>query len=273
MVVPGLRDLTPGPPPLVVARPRVAGSQYLLVRDRLTAGLDLARPLVCLAGSGHGFAGQSGRSWQAREGNLHLTVAVPCDLPAGPGSLVLNAVPAVAVLRALEALRPGDDAPPAGIKWVNDILIGGRKAAGVLTAARTRDGRVTAVVFGIGLNLAVAPRLGASVFTPGATSLRAAWGEEAPALPALLPPVLRELFAGVERLRAGDSGAVVAAYRAASVVTGRRVAIWPAATPDDPPAGAAPSATGVVTGIDADLSLRLAGRAGPVREGRLALLA
>lgn len=58
---------------------------------------------------------------------------------------------AVAAVRVLERRT---DRHPA-IKWVNDLLIDGKKAAGILTEAigDLESGLVHAVVVGIGLNL------------------------------------------------------------------------------------------------------------------------
>lgn len=58
---------------------------------------------------------------------------------------------AVAAVRVLERLTP---ARPR-IKWVNDILVDGKKAAGILTEAigDLESGLVHAVVIGVGLNL------------------------------------------------------------------------------------------------------------------------
>jgi biotin-(acetyl-CoA carboxylase) ligase len=45
----------------------------------------------------------------------------------------------------------------AEVKWPNDILVRGRKLAGVLTESSSSSGRVDWVVVGIGVNVAVAP--------------------------------------------------------------------------------------------------------------------
>jgi biotin-(acetyl-CoA carboxylase) ligase len=269
---PGLGSGWGGHPLHVLALARAPRSQYRVVRERLNAGAVLDRPLVCLAGAGDRFEGQGGRTWRALAGNLHLTLAVPCDLPAGRETLALTALPAVAVRRALDRLRPADDLPPAGIKWVNDVLIRGRKVAGVLTSVRTQEGRVTAAVFGIGLNVGAAPELPPSVFTPGAASLRSAWGEGAPGLGPTLRAVLAQMFAGLAALATEGPGPVMEAYREGSMLPGRRVAIWPPRTADSPSPPQPPAAEGVVAGIGPDLGLRLAGRRESIRDGRLAVL-
>ena len=71
----------------------------------------------------------------------------------------LTALGALAVREALEA-RWG---LPAQIKWPNDVLVDGRKLAGILVEAHWQGDQLSAAILGIGIN--VAP---ASVPPPGA---------------------------------------------------------------------------------------------------------
>jgi len=273
VAVPAVLPGWAGRAPVALVRGRSAGSQYRAVRDHLTAGGALESPLVCLAGEGDRFEGQSGRRWRALPGNIHLTLAWPCDLPAGPVAVALTALPAVAVRAALRALRPGGSGSRPGIKWVNDVLVGDDKVSGVLSAIRTQADRVAAVVYGIGLNVETAPDLPPSAFTPSAGCLRDAWGPAAPVRERVLRTLLAELVAWQRVVAEQGPGPVLAAYGAGSVLTGRRVGIWPAGTPDAAPGDLGPpDREGVVAGIAADLSLELAGDPAPVRSGRLALL-
>lgn len=249
-------------------------SQYRVLRDLLAEGPDLDRPLVLVAGAGDNFEGQSGRSWLALEGNLHLSVALPCRLRAGPEALALTALPAVAVQRALAGLRPEGQGPPPGIKWANDVLLGDRKVAGVLTYARTRDGEINAVVYGIGVNVAAVPDLPPSTFSPGATSLVREWGSGGARLEEVCRQLLTEMVRGHGALHEEGPTRVVEAYREASSLTGHRVGIWPAETPDAvDPAAVPPLREGIVREIGPDLSLELEGQSEKVRSGRLAILA
>jgi len=271
-ISPLLEGISAGP--AVVAHVgRARGSQYRAMREYLASGGDLHRPVVCLAGSGEGFIGQSGRTWQAEPGNLHLTLALPCDLPAGPEAVALTALPALAVHGALKTLSPGPDLPGPGIKWVNDVLLDDGKVAGVLTSARSQGGRLTSVVLGIGLNVRTAPDLKPSVFTPQAVSLASAWPEGAPTLSQVLAAVLSEIEQGYLSLVRKGPGPILESYRDASLVLGRRVGIWPVDTPDSGQGGhPAPERSGIVTRICSDLSLELEGEKTPVTTGRLALL-
>ena len=145
------------------------GSQYDLLRSLAATGSLPAGNLFCLAGRGRGFHGQHGRSWQALPGNLHLSVALAADLPVPGWGPALPALPAVAALDAVRrCVGPG---PRLGLKWVNDVLADEAKLGGVLTAVRTRAGRIERIFLGIGLNVAAAPPLPADAFVPAVTCL------------------------------------------------------------------------------------------------------
>ena len=65
-------------------------------------------------------------------------------------SLRITTAAAVAVCRAVEAFTERR----AGIKWVNDVYVDGKKVCGILTEGGfTADGRLSHAVLGIGVNL------------------------------------------------------------------------------------------------------------------------
>jgi BirA family biotin operon repressor/biotin-[acetyl-CoA-carboxylase] ligase len=69
----------------------------------------------------------------------------------------------------------------ASIKWPNDILIDGKKAAGVLTEMQPRGGKVDFVVVGMGVNLNMTKEImqrDMGEIAESATSVRAAIGYE-----------------------------------------------------------------------------------------------
>jgi len=95
--------------------------------------------------AGHQTAGRGrlGRTWQAPPGSSLLA------------SILLEAEPVPFVVVARVALAAGDACRDlAGVhpdlKWPNDLLIGGRKLAGILAEA---DAGSSVVVVGIGLNV------------------------------------------------------------------------------------------------------------------------
>lgn len=115
--------------------------------------------------------GRRGRVWQSPEGNLHISIILRPAAPIGRlGQLGFAA--ALAIAETAEALLP----PGAVIqcKWPNDVLIDGRKTAGLLLETDTRaDGAVAWLVLGVGINVASHP---AATEFP-ATSLAAAGGK------------------------------------------------------------------------------------------------
>jgi BirA family biotin operon repressor/biotin-[acetyl-CoA-carboxylase] ligase len=95
--------------------------------------------------------GRLGRSWVSPRGeNLLFSVLlrIACPPPRVP-SLALVAGLAVrdAVARAI-----GDDARVL-VKWPNDVLVGGKKVAGVLVESQIVGARVESAVVGIGINV------------------------------------------------------------------------------------------------------------------------
>jgi BirA family biotin operon repressor/biotin-[acetyl-CoA-carboxylase] ligase len=94
--------------------------------------------------------GRHGNLWTSVPGNLFCTFLLrPGAQAALSGQL--SFVAAVALSRALKALLPEAD---IRLKWPNDLLLGGKKAAGILLET---ESPVDWVVVGIGVNIASAP--------------------------------------------------------------------------------------------------------------------
>ncbi len=97
--------------------------------------------------------GRHGRQWRTMEGALACSVLLRPDVEIGRLPQI-SLLTAVAVRQVVSPLVPG-----VAIKWPNDILIDGRKVCGILTETHVREGRVRAVIVGVGLNIR-APRNG-----------------------------------------------------------------------------------------------------------------
>jgi BirA family biotin operon repressor/biotin-[acetyl-CoA-carboxylase] ligase len=133
--------------------------------------------------------GTQGRAWESPPGNLYLTVLLR------PGGKLREApqwslLAAVALADAVAPLLP--DPTVLALKWPNDLLLRGRKAAGILTqSAADPDGRLDWLSFGFGVNLAAAPEV------PGrATACLSDEGAEPPAPEAFADGSLHALAAG-----------------------------------------------------------------------------
>ncbi|HSD52290.1 MAG TPA: biotin--[acetyl-CoA-carboxylase] ligase, partial [Candidatus Methylomirabilis sp.] len=64
------------------------------------------------------------------------------------------------------------------LKWPNDVLVDGKKVAGILTETASLEGRVSYVVVGIGINVRHEVHELSEEFRATATSLRLATGRE-----------------------------------------------------------------------------------------------
>ena len=146
------------------------GSPYRWEREcPSTQDLVLGRglPEGAVAATDHQTAGRgrSGRSW-ADEPGASLLVSVLLRPPAAAVTPQLSLVAGLAAAEAVESAT----GLPAALKWPNDVVLGGRKVAGVLLEASADE-----VACGIGVNVARAPAAAAAGALP-ATSLAAETG-------------------------------------------------------------------------------------------------
>lgn len=99
--------------------------------------------------------GRRGRRWDSPEGNLYCSVILrpACSLAA---AAQLSLVTAVAAGEAIEACLGGRAQPQ--LKWPNDVLINGRKVAGILLESDPDPaGGLAWLVVGLGVNVARHP--------------------------------------------------------------------------------------------------------------------
>ncbi|MGE5540100.1 MAG: biotin--[acetyl-CoA-carboxylase] ligase [Gemmatimonas sp.] len=97
--------------------------------------------------------GRRGRAWVSPAGNLHLSLVLRPDVPPSrAGELAF--VAALAAAEACAGLARGAD---VRCKWPNDVLVNGRKTAGLLIESSITGAALEWVVVGIGINLAAHP--------------------------------------------------------------------------------------------------------------------
>jgi BirA family transcriptional regulator, biotin operon repressor / biotin---[acetyl-CoA-carboxylase] ligase len=178
---------------------RVTGS----TNDRAAALAAAGAPhgTLVTAGEQRSGRGRQGRVWVAPPGRALLASLVL----RGSNFALLPLAAGLAVAQVA-----GD---AAQIKWPNDVLVDGRKVAGVLAEGRPHEGWA---VLGIGVNVAVGPDnlpldLRDRAGTLGLT-------------PADVEPTLAALLGALERALALDTAALVEAYRARDALRGREVA-------------------------------------------------
>ena len=116
--------------------------------DYIKKFLPLGEDVIVCAKRQTGGKGTKGRSFSSKEGGVYLSaLTFPEKLPAKEAFLVM-AHAAVAVCKTAEhyALHPE-------IKWSNDVLLSGKKLAGILIENELSGGFVKASVVGIGMNV------------------------------------------------------------------------------------------------------------------------
>lgn len=94
--------------------------------------------------------GRLGRSFFSPEGGVYMSMVLRPQIPAERAVLITTCA-AVAVARAIEAVSE----VTAGIKWVNDIYVNGKKVCGILAEAGLSPVQEypSYVVLGIGINV------------------------------------------------------------------------------------------------------------------------
>lgn len=202
--------------------------------------------------------GRLGRRWESPASlNLYLSLVLRPPLEADRPTQI----PLVAGLATCEALRRWTSAM---LKWPNDVLIAGRKAAGILAEAETGGSKPPALVLGIGVNV----NAGGEDFPPElrttATSLRIAVGHPLDRAQVLVA-VLDQLERWYERWARDGFAPLVPEWCARTAMLGRKVRVT----------AAAEVLEGVAVGLDESGALRLRDRHGrevAVRAGDVALV-
>lgn len=173
---------------------------------------------VVMADSQSGGRGRFGRSFYSPPGvGIYLSAVLRPGVTAEEtGMLTIGA--AVAVCRAICAL--GSASPQ--IKWVNDILIAGRKVGGILTEAASslESGTLEYAVVGIGLNYTTAAEAFPPKLRDSAGSLFPGGAPEGFGRNRMAAEILRQLARMVDE---GLGRGCLEEYRARSVLPGKKI--------------------------------------------------
>ena len=101
------------------------------------------------AGRQTGGRGTRGRPWSSEVGGLWMSLIARPSRTDALEALSLRV--GLAAAAALELACPA--LPRLGLKWPNDLVVDGRKLAGILCEARWGGGRCQWVVIGLGVNV------------------------------------------------------------------------------------------------------------------------
>ena len=174
--------------------------------------------------------GRQGRSWVSVDGNFYGSTIVELR-PHDPPAQSLSLAAGLALIEAIDVAVP-DQA--LMLKWPNDVLLLGRKVAGILLE-RSGD-RVAA---GFGVNLSAAPRLEG----------RECASLSAKILPQAFAPLLASSFGRLLKLwRQSEPALLAQAWLTRAHPIGTRLTVH---------ASAGEATSGRFDGIEADGALRL----------------
>lgn len=198
---------------------------------------------VVIARGQTGGRGRLGRSFHSpADSGIYMSVILRPQVTA-ERAVLITALCAAAVAKAIENLSGAS----CGIKWVNDIFIGGKKACGILCEAEAEleSGRLKWVVAGIGINVSRAefPQELKDI----ATSIANETGREIPKN-LLIAEICRQL-----ETRLDGGGEFIDEYIGRSIAVGRRVTV---ACGDG-------TYEALVTGVTRDCALELSTAYGP----------
>jgi BirA family biotin operon repressor/biotin-[acetyl-CoA-carboxylase] ligase len=146
--------------------------------DRILAAARDGAPegLAIIADRQTAGRGRLGRAWASPAGMGLYTSILLRPTPGASRAPLLTLVAGLSVSEALQAV--------AGIsprlKWPNDLVVDGKKLAGILAETASAEGRVSYVVVGIGINVGHESRDLPEELRATATSLRLATGREIP---------------------------------------------------------------------------------------------
>ena len=175
--------------------------------------------LVLLASAQTAGRGRRGRRFYSPAGSgLYMSALLRPQLPAQDAAL-MTTLAAVAVAEAVEAAC----GRAAGIKWVNDVYLDGKKVAGILTEAALgcEAGVLDYAVVGVGVNLAPPP----GGFPPALAGIAGALFTAPPpgdAMARFAADVWERFFAGYRRLP--DTG-FLDGYRRRSFLLGQQIEV------------------------------------------------
>ncbi|MEJ2656077.1 MAG: biotin--[acetyl-CoA-carboxylase] ligase [Desulfobacterales bacterium] len=125
--------------------------------DAVDSTMDIARDLarnhcphftVVIAGRQKKGRGRLKRTWLSFEGGLYFTIVVRPEMPPAFSSR-FNFAASMILAQTLHSLFNVN----AAVKWPNDILVDGKKVAGILSEMDAETDRVNFINIGIGINV------------------------------------------------------------------------------------------------------------------------
>lgn len=117
--------------------------------ELIRRGREGAMPQVLIAKEQTAGRGRLGRTWVSKKGDgLYMSILVRPDIP-------LEKAPLLSLIMGLAAHDAVKEATgiDTRLKWPNDLVIDGKKVAGILASSEIEGSRLKFVVIGIGINM------------------------------------------------------------------------------------------------------------------------
>lgn len=160
--------------------------------------------------------GRAGRTWVSLKNKgiyFSLLLRPQFSLIEAPKLTLMTAVSIVEAIKKITGLS-------AGIKWPNDILIGGKKCAGILTELDAETDRIKFVNIGVGINV----NSSGSSLPAHSTSLKDETGKEVSRIE-LAKECLRAIEKNYNILKKQGFEPIASAWRAYSIILGKHIEI------------------------------------------------
>ena len=236
-------------------------SQFDSLNNFVKIGIDIPDGILCHADSGQNFHGQENRTWEAKEGNIHLSVFLSPEISSEKINSKFLTMGVTSVIDSIDSM-PGLKGKSM-IKWPNDIYIENSKVGGILTRCFTTNNMMRAVVLGIGLNVETVPKISGNKFTPKVGCLKDY--SESVDIKTVFHAMLNSLYTQYQLVKNNRIQKLHKMYITRSLLIGQNIAVY---TEDEN----TPKFIGKVIGLGNDLELIFENNISPIRNGRIEIL-
>ena len=236
-------------------------SQFDSLNNFVKIGIDIPDGILCHADSGQNFHGQENRTWEAKEGNIHLSVFLSPEISSEKINSKFLTMGVTSVIDSIDSM-PGLKGKSM-IKWPNDIYIENSKIGGILTRCFTKKNMMRAVVLGIGLNVETVPKISGNKFTPKAGCLKDY--SESVDIKTVFHALLDSLYTQYQLVKNNRIQKLHKMYITRSLLIGQNIAVY---TEDEN----TPKFIGKVIDLGNDLELIFENNISPIRNGRIEIL-
>ena len=132
----------------LIWKPICASTEIELSNWIATKPIGKNRPKAIFASSQKHGQGQLGRNWHSPKGGVWVSAAINVEQSNINNSELYGLAVALSIVERLERIGVG-----VKLKWPNDILVDGKKLAGILPRVFYRGGKLRLLRVGVGLNV------------------------------------------------------------------------------------------------------------------------